>query len=114
MSDEHVDTSLITLLVGGSAEGLEVFDQQEKKFVSVPTLTDTVVVTFGAIMQEWSNGKRAASLHRVISKKEALRVSFPFFFHPSPEAPMNERFATFQSFYNFKAKEAIWLNDELG
>lgn len=111
LSDSHVDTSLVTLLFGGSHDGLEVYDRAQGKYAEVQTSHQNIVITFGAIMEAWSNGRIKATSHRVISKQTHPRTSFPFFFHPSPEAKMNEKYSTFDSYYIFKAKEAMLAGD---
>ena len=108
LSEIHLDTSLITLLAGGSRDGLQVFDREQNRFVDIPTSHEVIIVKFGAIMEAWSNGEIKATPHRVISTCSSFRTSLPYFFHPSPTTKMNEKFPTFGSFYNFKAKEAMF------
>ncbi len=107
LSDSHVDTSLVTLLFGGSHDGLEVYNKSQDKYVQVPTSHKNIIITFGSIMEAWTNGRIKATYHRVISRQTDPRTSFPFFFHPSPEAKMNDKYSTFDSYYIFKAKEAM-------
>lgn len=111
LSDEHVDTSLITVLMGASGAGLEIYDGLEQRYVAVDTSPETLVVTAGSIFEAWTDGKVTATRHRVVACYSAERVSFPLFFHPSPEAPMNARFSTFGGYYKMKAKQALLACD---
>lgn len=112
LSEEHIDTSLFTLIIGGTQDGLQVLDQLEKKYVDIATNHEVVIVKFGSIMEAWTNGKVKATHHRVIAKKSSPRISLPFFFHPSPQCPMNDKYQTFGSYYRFKAKEAMLLGSD--
>jgi isopenicillin N synthase-like dioxygenase len=85
---EHEDINLITLLMGASAEGLEVLSKQGH-WVAVTALPDQLVVNVGDMLQRLTNNKLKSTTHRVVNppkeKWAAPRYSIPFFLHPRSE-----------------------------
>lgn len=85
---QHEDINLITLLIGASAEGLQVLNKQNE-WVDVTALPDHIVVNVGDMLQRLTNGKLKSTTHRVINppKEKWLtpRYSIPFFLHPRSE-----------------------------
>ena len=85
---EHQDINLITLLVGASADGLQVLNKQNE-WISVTSIQDHIVVNVGDMLQRLTNNKLKSTTHRVINPaKENLgtsRYSVPFFLHPRSE-----------------------------
>ncbi|MBN8702647.1 MAG: isopenicillin N synthase family oxygenase [Bacteroidetes bacterium] len=84
-AEQHEDINLITLLVGASADGLQVLDKQER-WVSVTSLPDQIVVNVGDMLQRLTNNKLRSTTHRVVNPPRELwgtsRFSIPFFLHP--------------------------------
>lgn len=82
---EHEDINLITLLMGASAEGLEILNK-ENKWVGVTSLPDHLVVNVGDMLQRLTNNKFKSTTHRVVNppreKWDEPRYSIPFFLHP--------------------------------
>ncbi len=89
---EHEDINLITLLMGASAQGLEILTK-ENKWVGVTSLKDHLVVNVGDMLQRLTNNKFKSTTHRVVNppKEEwgKPRFSIPFFLHPKSEAKLN-------------------------
>jgi isopenicillin N synthase-like dioxygenase len=85
---EHEDINLITLLMGASAEGLEVLSRQGE-WVPVTALPEHIVVNVGDMLQRLTNSKLRSTTHRVVNppkeKWGASRYSIPFFLHPVAE-----------------------------
>ena len=85
---EHEDINLITLLMGASAEGLEVLSRQGE-WVSVTALPEHLVVNVGDMLQRLTNSKLRSTTHRVVNppkeKWGSSRYSIPFFLHPVEE-----------------------------
>ncbi|MDZ4667640.1 MAG: 2-oxoglutarate and iron-dependent oxygenase domain-containing protein [bacterium] len=85
---EHEDINLITLLMGASAEGLEVLNKQNQ-WVGITTLPNQLVVNVGDMLQRLTNGVLKSTTHRVINppreKWNTSRYSIPFFLHPRSE-----------------------------
>jgi isopenicillin N synthase-like dioxygenase len=85
---EHEDINLITLLVGASADGLQVLNKQNE-WVDVKNIADHIVVNVGDMLQRLTNNKLRSTTHRVINPPVELqgtsRYSIPFFLHPRPE-----------------------------
>lgn len=85
---QHEDINLITLLIGASAEGLQVLSKQNE-WVDVTALPDHIVVNVGDMLQRLTNGKLKSTTHRVINpppeKWNTPRYSIPFFLHPRSE-----------------------------
>jgi len=85
---EHEDINLITLLMGASAEGLEVLDKQGN-WVGITALPEQLVVNVGDMLQRLTNNVLKSTTHRVINpprdKWGTSRYSIPFFLHPRSE-----------------------------
>jgi isopenicillin N synthase-like dioxygenase len=87
-AEQHEDINLITLLVGASAEGLEIYTRQEE-WVPVTALPGQIVVNVGDMLQRLTNNRLKSTTHRVVNPPKALwgtsRYSIPFFLHPRSE-----------------------------
>jgi isopenicillin N synthase-like dioxygenase len=85
---EHEDINLITLLMGASADGLQVLNKQNE-WVSVTALPDHLVVNVGDMLQRLTNNRLKSTTHRVINPPREMwgtpRYSIPFFLHPRSE-----------------------------
>ncbi len=84
----HEDINLITLLVGASAEGLEVLSRQGE-WIPFTADADTIVVNIGDMLQRLTNHVYPSTTHRVVNPKgdkaRQPRYSTPFFLHPNPD-----------------------------
>ena len=84
----HEDINFITLLVGASAEGLEVLTR-EGKWLPITTEGDAIVVNIGDMLQRLTNHVYPSTTHRVINPQNENarkpRYSVPFFLHPNPD-----------------------------
>jgi isopenicillin N synthase-like dioxygenase len=84
-AEQHEDINLITLLVGASADGLEILTKQGD-WVAVTSLPEQIVVNVGDMLQRFTNNKLMSTTHRVVNPKRELwhtsRFSIPFFLHP--------------------------------
>jgi isopenicillin N synthase-like dioxygenase len=85
---QHEDINLITLLIGASAEGLQVLNKQGE-WVGVTALPESIVVNVGDMLQRLTNNKLKSTTHRVVNppreKWHTSRYSIPFFLHPRSE-----------------------------
>ena len=84
----HGDINLITLLMGASAEGLQIL-RQDGKWIPVTTSSDRIVVNVGDMLERLTNKKLRSTVHRVVNPAENLwhtpRYSIPLFMHPVSE-----------------------------
>lgn len=84
-SEQHEDINLITLLVGASADGLQVLSKNGQ-WIPVTSLPDQIVVNVGDMLQRLTNNKLKSTTHRVVNPPKELwhtsRFSIPFFLHP--------------------------------
>lgn len=82
---EHGDINLITLLMGASADGLQVL-RKDGKWIPITALPDQLVVNVGDMLERHTNNKLKSTIHRVVNPpKDQLgtsRYSIPFFMHP--------------------------------
>lgn len=89
---EHEDINLITLLVGASANGLEVLNKQGK-YIAVTEVENHIVINVGDMLQRLTNNKLKSTTHRVVNppkeKWHEPRFSIPFFLHPRPEVRLD-------------------------
>jgi isopenicillin N synthase-like dioxygenase len=81
----HEDINLITLLIGASADGLELLTRENKWF-PVKAHGEDLVVNVGDMLQRLTNNKLKSTTHRVVNPPRELmknsRYSVPFFLHP--------------------------------
>ncbi len=87
----HEDINFITLLVGASAEGLEVLS--DGQWLPITTEGDAIVVNIGDMLQRLSNHVFPSTTHRVVNPANANahkpRYSVPFFLHPNPDVVLD-------------------------
>lgn len=81
----HEDINLITLLIGASADGLEVLTRSGEWF-PVKAQVEDIVVNVGDMLQRLTNNRLKSTTHRVVNPPRELmktsRYSVPFFLHP--------------------------------
>jgi len=91
-AEQHEDINLITLLVGASAEGLQV-QTLDGKWVNVMAPEGYIVVNVGDMLQRLTNGRLRSTTHRVVNppreRWHTHRYSIPFFLHPRSDMPLN-------------------------
>lgn len=89
---QHEDINLITLLIGASADGLEVLNKKGE-WVAVTALPDHIVVNVGDMLQRHTNNRLKSTTHRVVNppreKWAEPRYSIPFFLHPRSEMKLD-------------------------
>ena len=82
---EHGDINLITLLMGASADGLQVL-RRDGEWIPITALPDQIVVNVGDMLSRLTNNKLKSTIHRVVNPPRELmqtsRFSIPFFMHP--------------------------------
>ncbi len=87
-AEQHEDIDLITLLVGASADGLELLTK-ENKWVPINAGPGEIVVNVGDMLQRLTNNRLRSTTHRVVNppreKWHTHRYSIPFFLHPRSE-----------------------------
>jgi len=87
----HGDINLITLLMGASAEGLEVL-RRDGKWIGITALPNQLVVNVGDMLDRLTNHKLKSTIHRVVNPPAARmntpRYSIPFFLHPRSEVDL--------------------------
>ncbi|EAY27785.1 isopenicillin N synthase family dioxygenase [Microscilla marina] len=81
----HGDINLITLLMGASADGLQIL-RKDNQWISVTALPDQIVVNVGDMLERLTNNRLKSTVHRVVNPPKELlhtsRYSIPFFMHP--------------------------------
>ena len=82
---EHGDINLITLLMGASADGLQV-KRMDGKWIPITALPEQIVVNVGDMLSRHTNNVLKSTIHRVVNppreKMNTSRYSIPFFMHP--------------------------------
>jgi len=88
----HEDINFITLLVGASAEGLEVLTR-EGEWLPITTEGDAIVVNIGDMLQRLTNHVYPSTSHRVVNPQNENarkpRYSVPYFLHPNPDVVLD-------------------------
>jgi len=91
-AEEHEDINLITLLVGASAEGLQVLPKGGD-WLPINAGEGEIVINVGDMLQRLTNGRLKSTTHRVVNppkeKWSQPRLSIPFFLHPQPEVSLS-------------------------
>ncbi len=86
----HGDINLITLLMGASADGLQVL-RRDGQWISITALPDQIIVNVGDMLDRLTNHRLKSTIHQVVNppreKMGTSRYSIPFFMHP--RADMN-------------------------
>ena len=84
-AEQHEDINLITLLVGASAGGLQVYTKQNEWLDVIPGENE-IVVNVGDMLQRLTNNFLKSTTHRVVNPPREEwhkpRLSIPFFLHP--------------------------------
>jgi isopenicillin N synthase-like dioxygenase len=87
-AEQHEDINLITLLVGASADGLQILTRQGE-WLAVTSPPDRIVVNVGDMLQRLTNNRLRSTTHRVVNPPRELwhtsRFSLPFFLHPKSD-----------------------------
>ncbi|SOE20512.1 Isopenicillin N synthase [Spirosomataceae bacterium TFI 002] len=88
----HGDINLITLLMGASADGLEVL-RKDGVWIPVTALPDQIIINVGDMLDRLTNHKLKSTIHRVVNppidKLKTSRYSIPFFMHPRGEMDLS-------------------------
>ncbi len=89
---EHEDINLITLLIGASAEGLQVKNTQGN-WISANPAPNQIVINVGDMLQRLTNDRLKSTTHRVVNppreRMREPRYSIPFFLHPRPDMDLS-------------------------
>ncbi len=84
----HGDINLITLLMGASAEGLQVL-RRDGEWISITALPNQIICNVGDMLDRLTNHVLKSTIHRVVNppreKMKSSRFSIPFFMHPRSE-----------------------------
>jgi isopenicillin N synthase-like dioxygenase len=87
-AEQHEDINLITLLVGASADGLEILSKNNE-WLPVKAGPGEIVVNVGDMLQRLTNNLLRSTTHRVVNPPREMwsssRYSIPFFLHPKSE-----------------------------
>ena len=91
-AEEHEDINLITLLVGASADGLQVLNRNGE-WLDAKAGEGQIVVNVGDMLQRLTNNRLKSTTHRVVNppreKWHTDRYSIPFFLHPRSEMKLD-------------------------
>ena len=84
----HTDFGCLTLLFQHDAPGLEI-QTANGDWHNVPLIREHVVVNIGDMMQHWTGGRYASTVHRVVNRSAQTRHSIAYFFDPDPDADLS-------------------------
>lgn len=91
-AEQHEDINLITLLVGASADGLQLLNRANE-WIDIKAGPGQIIVNVGDMLQRLTNNILRSTTHRVVNppreKWHTHRYSIPFFLHPRYEMPLN-------------------------
>ena len=91
-AEQHEDINLITLLVGASAGGLQLFSKDDE-WVDIMPEENEIVINVGDMLQRLTNNYLKSTTHRVVNPPREEwhkpRLSIPFFLHPVSEMDLS-------------------------
>ncbi|HUS53444.1 MAG TPA: 2OG-Fe(II) oxygenase family protein [Thermohalobaculum sp.] len=102
----HGDINLITVLLAGSAPGLEARDTSGN-WHAVPCDPGMIAINVGDMLEMASGGYFPSTVHRVVNPERAVggaRFSMPMFLHPRPEVVLKAG-TTAEDFLNERLRE---------
>ncbi|MCU1397035.1 MAG: isopenicillin synthase family oxygenase [Acidimicrobiales bacterium] len=82
----HHDSGLLTFIMQDSVGGLQVL--RGDSFVDAPRVPGAYILNLGEMLQLATNGYLRATKHRVVSPRDAQRISIAYFFNPAMEATL--------------------------
>jgi len=89
---QHTDINLITLLMGASADGLQVL-RRDGKWIPITALPEQIVVNVGDMLSRLTNNRLSSTVHRVVNppkeQQHLPRFSIPFFMHPKSDMDLS-------------------------
>jgi isopenicillin N synthase-like dioxygenase len=83
---EHTDYGVLTILKQDDAGGLEV--RTRAGWLAAPPVPGAFVCNLGDMLDRMTGGRFRSTAHRVRNTSGRSRLSFPFFFDPSFDAPV--------------------------
>jgi isopenicillin N synthase-like dioxygenase len=83
---EHTDYGLLTILRQDDTGGLQV--KSRSRWIDAPPIAGSFLCNIGDMLERLTGGIYRSTPHRVINTSPRDRLSFPFFFDPSFDAPM--------------------------
>eukprot|EP01018_Ginkgo_biloba_P036003 Gb_24113 [translate_table: standard] len=82
--ESHTDMSALTVLIPNDVPGLQVY--KDGNWVTADYVPNALVIHIGDQLQILSNGKYKSVLHRSVVNKDKVRMSWPVFCTPPPNA----------------------------
>jgi isopenicillin N synthase-like dioxygenase len=81
----HTDYGCVTMIA--QQEGVQALQalNSDGKWIEIPPVRGTFTCNLGEALERWTNGRLAATKHRVINDSGKDRISIPFFFNPNRE-----------------------------
>jgi isopenicillin N synthase-like dioxygenase len=83
---EHTDYGLLTILRQDDIGGLQV--KSRSRWIDAPPIHGSFLCNIGDMLERLTRGVYRSTPHRVLNTSSRDRLSFPFFFDPSFDAPM--------------------------
>ena len=102
----HADINLITLLLAGSAKGLQV-KAKSGKWYDVDFKKNEIIINIGDMLQLCSSNYYPSTIHRVVNpdiNNNISRYSMPLFIHPRNEVKLSDKL-TADKYLNQRLKE---------
>jgi isopenicillin N synthase-like dioxygenase len=91
-AEQHEDINLITLLIGASADGLQIL-LKDNTWMNITAGPGEIVVNVGDMLQRLTNNRLKSTTHRVINPPQNLwhtsRFSIPYFLHPKADVSLS-------------------------
>lgn len=81
---KHQDPSIITLLLQGQIQGLQVL--KDTQWIGVEPHPHAFIVNIGYLLQIISNGRLKGAEHRVVTNSSYARTTISYFVYPSNES----------------------------
>lgn len=85
----HADLSTVTLLTQDAVQGLEVWDDVDKEWVTASLTENDVLANTGDLLEFWTGGRVISTKHRVRTTRGGGRHSIVFFATPNFETDIS-------------------------
>ncbi len=106
----HSDLPPLALIAQDEVGGLEVRGEGDDEWIAVPPRPGALVVQFGDALHQWTGGRSAINVHRVVNRSAHDRHSLACFALPAPDTALAPPGSATDATPRFGRTLADWLH----